>query len=150
MPVNRSPKGTDAMPAPVPPRPSDTCTFPDDVTDRLLYALAVDVAATHQPGPDGTCGNSQCRHQPGPCEPLRNAYRAATAARRQPARVQPTPHQPARGRARVVPPPMPRASRVAAALDAGGVTAVDRAAGPRPVARPFVVYRRPFAAASAA
>jgi hypothetical protein len=138
------------MPAPAPARPSDTCTFPDDVTDRLLYALAVDVAAAHQPGTDGTCGNPQCLNQPGLCEPLRNAYRAATAARRQPVGEQPIPHGLARGRARVVPPPMPRASRVAAVLDAGRVTAVDRPAGPRPVARPFAVYRRPFAAASAA
>jgi hypothetical protein len=150
MPVNRSPKGTDAMPAPAPLRPSDTCTFPDDVTDRLLYTLAVDVAAAHQPGPDGTCGNPQCRHQSCPCEPLRNAYRAATAARRQPVREHPIPHQPARGRARVAPPAMPRVSRVAAALDARPVAPVDQAAGPRPVARPFVVYRRPLAAASAA
>ena len=137
------------MPA-APVRPSDTCTIPHDVTDRLLYASAVDVAAAHQPGPDGTCGNPQCRHQPSPCEPLRNADRAAIAARRQPVREQPIPHQPARGRAHVVPPAMPRVSRAAAALGAGRVIAVDRAAGPRPVARPFVVYRRPFAAASAA
>lgn len=53
------------MPAP-PARPSDTCTIPDDVTDRLLYALAADVAAAHQPGPHGTCPNPQCHRPAGP------------------------------------------------------------------------------------
>ena len=63
-------------------RPSDHTALPVDVTDRLLWALAVDVAAAHQPGPDGACTNLQCRGQHGPCWALRTARRAEQAARR--------------------------------------------------------------------
>ncbi|MEU2661436.1 hypothetical protein [Micromonospora sp. NPDC007220] len=63
-------------------RPSDRTAVPDDVTDRLLWALAVDVAAAHRPGSDGACTNLQCRGQHGPCWALRTARRAEQRARR--------------------------------------------------------------------
>ena len=64
-------------------RPSHSHTPPDDVVDPLLYALAVDVAAAHQPDADGTCPNLQCRGRQAPCWALWTAHRAALAARRQ-------------------------------------------------------------------
>jgi hypothetical protein len=64
-----------------PARPSDRILPPDGVTDRLLWALAVDVAAAHRPGPDGACPNPQCRDQTGTCRALQTAQRAARAAR---------------------------------------------------------------------
>ncbi|AEB42636.1 hypothetical protein VAB18032_07580 [Micromonospora maris AB-18-032] len=89
MPAIRRPKGQPVAPNPYPGsrsrRPSDRTPVPDDVTDRLLWALAVDVAAAHQPGPDGLCTNLQCRGQHGPCWALRTAHRAHRHARRTPA-----------------------------------------------------------------
>ncbi|MGW0218500.1 hypothetical protein ACWDXH_29320 [Micromonospora chokoriensis] len=89
-------------------RPSDRTSVPDDVTDRLLWALAVDVAAAHQLGPDGACTNLQCRGQHGPCWALRTARRAEQHARRASTNLAPPPAPPlprpvgvARGRARV-------------------------------------------------
>ncbi|MBQ1050827.1 hypothetical protein KBX50_20430 [Micromonospora sp. C51] len=84
---------------------SDRTAPPDDVTDRLLWTLAIDVAAAHRPGPDGTCTNLQCRgQQPGPCWARRTAQRAERHARRsRPTLDTPLPHLvgAARGRARV-------------------------------------------------
>ncbi|WP_431884142.1 hypothetical protein [Micromonospora gifhornensis] len=83
-------------------RPSDRTPVPDDVTDRLLWALAVDVAAAHQPGPDGVCTNLQCRGQQGPCWALRTAHRAHRHARHAPATFgesRPRPVGAVRGRA---------------------------------------------------
>ncbi|MGC4857549.1 hypothetical protein ACLQ24_30340, partial [Micromonospora sp. DT4] len=91
-------------------RPSDRTSVPDDVTDRLLWALAVDVAAAHQPGPDGACTNLQCRGQQGPCWALRTARRAEQHARRATTTLAPAPPSPrpvgvVRGRAPVPAPP---------------------------------------------
>jgi hypothetical protein len=88
-------------------RPSDRTPPPDDVTDRLLWALAVDVAAAHQPGPGGACTNLQCGGQQGPCWALRTAHRAEQRARRTPTLTAPTPRRAAtaRGRAPVPAPP---------------------------------------------
>ncbi|WP_435204962.1 hypothetical protein [Micromonospora sp. bgisy143] len=92
-------------------RPSDRIAVPDDVTDRLLWALAVDVTAAHQPGPDSACTNLQCRGQHGPCWALRTAGRAEQHARRAttlalpPARPSPRRVAAARGRASVPAPP---------------------------------------------
>ncbi|MCZ7421162.1 hypothetical protein O7605_16790 [Verrucosispora sp. WMMA2121] len=72
-------------------RPSDRTAVPDDVTDRLLWALAVDVAAAHQLGPDGACTNLQCRGQDGPCWALRTALRAEQQARSAPTTLAPAP-----------------------------------------------------------
>ncbi|MFJ8203284.1 hypothetical protein [Micromonospora chalcea] len=81
-----------------------------DVTDRLLWSLAVDVAAAHQPGLDGACTNLQCRGQQGPCWALRTARRAEQRARRATVTLAPPPSPGpaaiARGRAAV--PAMPR------------------------------------------
>ncbi|MFI7208058.1 hypothetical protein [Micromonospora aurantiaca (nom. illeg.)] len=94
-------------------RPSDRIAAPDDVTDRLLWALAVDVAAAHQAGPDGACTNLQCRGQHGPCWALRTAQRAEQHARRATTTLAPPPAPPSprpvgapRGRA-----PVPAAPR---------------------------------------
>ncbi|MEU7949759.1 hypothetical protein AB0B62_01095 [Micromonospora chalcea] len=91
-------------------RPSDRTALPVDVTDRLLWALAVDVAAAHHPGPDGACTNLQCRGQQGPCWALRTARRAEQRARRATVTLAPPPSPGpaaiARGRAPV--PAVPR------------------------------------------
>ena len=68
MPAIRRPKGHPPWHTPhtlrtASRRPSDRTALPVDVTDRLLWALAVDVAAAHHPGPDGACTNLQCRGQ---------------------------------------------------------------------------------------
>ncbi|MFB9238175.1 hypothetical protein ACFFWC_21905 [Plantactinospora siamensis] len=83
-------------------RPSDRTAVPDDVTDRLLWALAIDVAAAHQPGPGGACTNLQCRGQDGPCWALRTARLAEQQARSAPAPLASPP-----------PPPSPRPAGVA-------------------------------------
>ncbi|TDC30302.1 hypothetical protein E1211_24455 [Micromonospora sp. 15K316] len=69
--------------------------IPRAVTDVLLWLLASDVAAAHQPQPHwpDRCGNLRCAGQAYPCPPARDAHRAHQAA----SRPQPRP----RGRARV-------------------------------------------------
>ncbi|WBB78572.1 hypothetical protein O7606_20440 [Micromonospora sp. WMMD882] len=63
-------------------RPSHRALLPGDVTDPLLWRLAVDVLTAHQPGPDNRCVNLQCADQgPGPCTAARQAQRAMRAAR---------------------------------------------------------------------
>ncbi|WP_240638393.1 hypothetical protein [Micromonospora aurantiaca] len=69
--------------------------IPHTVTDVLLWLLATDVAAAHQPHPrnPGRCANLRCTNQAYPCPPSRDAHRAQQAA---------TATRPrARGRARV-------------------------------------------------
>jgi hypothetical protein len=141
-----------------PQRPSDR-TPPDDVTDRLLWALAVDVAAAHQPGPDGSCTNLQCRGQRGPCWALTTARRAAQLARRA-ATSGPTgaptaprtpaslPRRVARGRATVAPAP----GRFTNWFGAGAVPTSPTPAPPAPSPAPatFASFRRPPLAALAA
>ncbi|MEH0933731.1 hypothetical protein [Micromonospora psammae] len=78
-------------------RPSDRATAPDDVTDRLLWALAVDVAAAHPLGPDGSCRNLQCHGQRGPCRALHAAHRAQQLARQTPNTLAATPLVPGCG-----------------------------------------------------
>lgn len=53
---------------------------PDDVTDPLLWALALDVADAHAPS-EGECVQLQCAGQTWPCGAWTNAQRALTAAR---------------------------------------------------------------------
>jgi hypothetical protein len=71
---------------------------PEDVTDILLWNLANDVAANHQPDPHhrDRCANLRCVHETYPCTPVRDAQRARQAATR--------PRWLARGRARVAAP----------------------------------------------
>jgi hypothetical protein len=109
----RDPRSPSATDPPVAPHAGDI----------LLWRLAVDVAAAHQPGPDGRCGSLLCTGQPTyPCPPAAAAQRAAQAAHR----AAPT----ARGRAtvpapattgRATPPPIVtgRASPIGEAFAAG-------------------------------
>ena len=62
-------------------RPSQRALLPRDVTDPLLWRLAVDVLTAHQPGPQDRCVNLQCAGQVGPCPPARRAQQAMRAAR---------------------------------------------------------------------
>ncbi|WP_194820934.1 hypothetical protein [Micromonospora sp. S-DT3-3-22] len=63
-------------------RPSHRALVPSDVTDRLLWRLAVDVLTAHQPGPDNRCVNLRCADQgTGPCLAARQAQHAMRAAR---------------------------------------------------------------------
>ncbi|HEX8628715.1 MAG TPA: hypothetical protein VF755_11145 [Catenuloplanes sp.] len=84
-------------------RPSHDDVPPDDVTDPLLWRLAIDVAAAHQPGDDGRCRNLQCVGHRGPCAASVTAKRAMRLARATPpaqAADQPVTAAPvARGRA---------------------------------------------------
>ncbi|MEU7923233.1 hypothetical protein AB0B47_31895 [Micromonospora zamorensis] len=82
-------------------RPSHSALVPRDVTDPLLWRLAVDVLTAHQPGPGNRCANLQCADQAGPCSAARQAQRAMRAARAtpppQPAPArEPTPQRPDR------------------------------------------------------
>lgn len=62
-------------------RLSALAVLPDDVTDPLLWRLAVDVAAAHQPDEHGNCRNLQRVGQWGECAAARAARRAMTLAR---------------------------------------------------------------------
>ncbi|MEV1328431.1 hypothetical protein AB0J20_02500 [Micromonospora costi] len=55
--------------------------IPDDVTDPLLWRLALDVIAAHQPDNRGNCRNLQCAGQRGMCDAARTARRAMDLAR---------------------------------------------------------------------
>lgn len=72
---------------------------PDDVVDILLWRLATDVAANHQPHLAGRCGHPRCVGEAYPCPPARDAERALRTARR--------PAPAVRGQA-AVPRPAPR------------------------------------------
>ncbi|BCJ65665.1 hypothetical protein [Polymorphospora rubra] len=62
-------------------RPSHRALVPADVSDPLLWRLAVDVLTAHQPGPDDRCANLQCTGQAGPCPAATRAQQAMRAAR---------------------------------------------------------------------
>ncbi len=62
-------------------RLSTLAVLPDDVTDPLLWRLAFDVTAAHQPDEHGNCRNLQCAGQRGECAAARTARRAMTLAR---------------------------------------------------------------------
>ncbi|GAA4571568.1 hypothetical protein GCM10023176_32530 [Micromonospora coerulea] len=62
-------------------RSSHDAVLPDDVTDPLLWRVAYDVAAAHQPDAEGRCPSLLCARQSAPCEPLVNARRAMRLAR---------------------------------------------------------------------
>ncbi|MEH1102366.1 hypothetical protein [Micromonospora sp. CPCC 205561] len=59
---------------------------PDEVTDPLLWKLALDVADAHEPDGDGGCHNLLCAGQPWPCHAWNNAQRALHLARAEPGR----------------------------------------------------------------
>ena len=54
---------------------------PDEVTDPLLWKLALAVADTHEPDGDGGCRILLCADQPWPCAAWNSAQRALQAAR---------------------------------------------------------------------
>ncbi|MET8310518.1 hypothetical protein [Micromonospora sp. NPDC005173] len=62
-------------------RLSALAALPDNVIDPLLWRLALDVAAAHQPDERGNCRNLQCVGQRGMCAAARAARRAMTLAR---------------------------------------------------------------------
>ncbi|AYF30778.1 hypothetical protein CSH63_25720 [Micromonospora tulbaghiae] len=83
-------------------RLSVLAALPDDVIDPLLWRLAFDVVAAHQPNERGNCRNLQCVGQRGMCAAARAARRAMALARSSSPTASRT--QPARGRATVVKP----------------------------------------------
>lgn len=62
-------------------RLSALAALPNDVIDPLLWRLALDVAAAHQPDEHGNCRNLQCADQRGMCFAAGAARRAMTLAR---------------------------------------------------------------------
>ncbi|MBQ1052729.1 MULTISPECIES: hypothetical protein [Micromonospora] len=64
--------------------PAAPAEVPHDVTDVLLWRMAMRVTADHQPDPHrrGRCVNLRCVHEVYPCPPLRDAQRAQDVARR--------------------------------------------------------------------
>ncbi|MEU6076303.1 hypothetical protein [Micromonospora sp. NPDC047074] len=69
---------------------SDT-TFdrPAEVTDPLLWKLALDVADAHEPDGDGGCHNLLCAGQSWPCPAWNNAQRALRMAQAEPRQPSP-------------------------------------------------------------
>ncbi|MET8092502.1 hypothetical protein [Micromonospora sp. NPDC005220] len=69
-------------------RPSRTAERPHDVTDPLLWQLAVDVLSAHEPDDEGQCHNLQCAGQPWPCAARTGAEQSLRLARSTPASVE--------------------------------------------------------------
>ncbi|WP_240741972.1 hypothetical protein [Micromonospora zingiberis] len=61
-------------------RPSHTSDRPEQVTDPLLWRLALDVADAHAPAEDGGCAHLLCAGQDWPCAPWQQAQRALNLA----------------------------------------------------------------------
>jgi hypothetical protein len=115
--------------------PSTRLPVPAHVADILLWRLAVDVAAAHQPGHDGRCSSMLCASQLAyPCAPVAAAQRAAHAALCPPLTV--------RGRATVVAPTVVgRAAAIGAAAVVGqpaGAAPYALEVWPPPLRRPTV------------
>ncbi|RLP94501.1 MULTISPECIES: hypothetical protein [unclassified Micromonospora] len=62
-------------------RPSRREQRPGDVTDPLLWQLAIDVLSAHEPDEDGACRNLLCAGQPWPCAARRSAEQSLRLAR---------------------------------------------------------------------
>lgn len=62
-------------------RPSRSAERPHDVTDPLLWQLAVDVLSAHEPDDEGQCRNLQCAGQSWPCAARTNAEQSLRLAR---------------------------------------------------------------------
>ncbi|MBQ0902297.1 hypothetical protein [Micromonospora sp. U21] len=62
-------------------RPSRREQRPGDVTDPLLWQLAIDVLSAHEPDEDGTCRNLLCAGQPWPCAARSSAEQSLRLAR---------------------------------------------------------------------
>ncbi|MDG9678564.1 hypothetical protein [Micromonospora sp. DH14] len=69
-------------------RPSRTAERPHDVTDPLLWQLAIDVLSAHEPDDEGRCRNLQCAGQSWPCAARAGAEHSLRLARRTPASVE--------------------------------------------------------------
>ncbi|WP_435208504.1 hypothetical protein [Micromonospora sp. bgisy143] len=65
-------------------RPSRRAERPDDVTDPLLWQLAVDVLDAHEPDDEGHCRNLQCAGQSWPCTARTTAEQSLRLARSTP------------------------------------------------------------------
>src|ERR671917_1757357 len=61
-------------------RPDRHADRPPEVTDPLLWDLALDVADAHQPDADGACHNLLCAGQTWPCATWNTAQRALRSA----------------------------------------------------------------------
>ncbi|MET8233903.1 hypothetical protein ABZS77_24840 [Micromonospora sp. NPDC005298] len=71
-------------------RPSRRVERPHDVTDPLLWQLAVDVLGAHEPDDEGHCRNLQCAGQGWPCEARTGAEQSLRLARGESASVEKT------------------------------------------------------------
>ncbi|MFG1888717.1 hypothetical protein ACGFIR_12710 [Micromonospora sp. NPDC049051] len=73
---------------------------PAEVTDPLLWKLALDVADAHEPDGDGGCRNLLCAGQAWPCPAWNNAQRALHMARADSGQSAPRAVAPAGGQSR--------------------------------------------------
>ncbi|MFF5181344.1 hypothetical protein ACFY2Q_25230 [Micromonospora sp. NPDC000316] len=62
-------------------RPSRRTERPHDVTDPLLWQLAVDVLSAHEPDDEGFCRNLQCAGQSWPCAARNGAEQSLRLSR---------------------------------------------------------------------
>ncbi len=69
-------------------RPSRTVERPHDVTDPLLWQLAIDVLSAHEPDDEGQCRNLQCAGQSWPCTARTGAEHSLRLARSTPTAVE--------------------------------------------------------------
>ncbi|MET7668026.1 hypothetical protein [Micromonospora luteifusca] len=69
-------------------RPSRHAERPHDVTDPLLWQLAIDVLAAHEPDDEGLCRNLQCAGQSWPCAARKGAEQSLRMSRSTPAPVE--------------------------------------------------------------
>ncbi|KAB1937460.1 hypothetical protein F8271_19105 [Micromonospora sp. ALFpr18c] len=69
-------------------RPSRSVERPHDVTDPLLWQLAVDVLSAHEPDDEGHCRNLQCAGQGWPCAARTGAEQSLRLARSTPTSVE--------------------------------------------------------------
>ncbi|MFG1881647.1 hypothetical protein [Micromonospora sp. NPDC049102] len=65
-------------------RSSRRAERPHDVTDPLLWQLAVDVLEAHEPDDEGHCRNLQCAGQAWPCAARTSAEQSVRLARSTP------------------------------------------------------------------
>ncbi|WP_405433248.1 hypothetical protein [Micromonospora sp. NBC_00617] len=63
-------------------RASRRAERPRDVTDPLLWQLALDVLGAHEPDGNGACRNLLCAGQPWPCAARSTAEQSLRLARR--------------------------------------------------------------------
>ncbi|MFI7657279.1 hypothetical protein ACIBTW_00220 [Micromonospora parva] len=71
-------------------RPSRTAERPQDVTDPLLWQLAIDVLSAHEPDDEGRCRNLQCAGQSWPCAARNGAEHSLRLSRSTPDSVERT------------------------------------------------------------